>query len=86
MINATVSRALQTSFTGVPRVTKSGEGSPTSRLSRHRKRGKNPRDFTFLHLMPALNNFAAIMIYFAPAAVKGQLAAAFATYINRLPG
>ena len=47
---------------------------------------KDPRDFTMLHLGPAIFNYAAIVIYFAPDGSKGPLAAAFATYIGRLMG
>ena len=45
---------------------------------------KDPRDFSMLHLAPAIYNYAAIVIYFAPDRTKGPLAAAFATYISRL--
>ena len=45
---------------------------------------RDPRDFSILHLSPAIYNYAAIVIYFAPDKSKGPLAAAFATYINRL--
>ena len=47
---------------------------------------KDPRDFSMLHLAPAIYNYAAIVIYFAPDRTKGPLAAAFATYISRLMG
>lgn len=45
---------------------------------------KDPRDFSMLHLAPAIYNYAAIVIYFAPDRTKGPLAAAFATYVSRL--
>ena len=45
---------------------------------------KDHRDFSILHLAPAIYNYAAIVIYFAPEGSKGPLAAAFATYISRL--
>ena len=45
---------------------------------------RDPRDFTMIHLAPAIYNYAAIVIYFAPDRTKGPLAAAFATYIGRL--
>ena len=45
---------------------------------------RDPRDFSILHLAPAIYNYAAIVIYFAPDSTKGPLAAAFATYISRL--
>ena len=45
---------------------------------------RHPRDFTMIHLAPAIYNYAAIVIYFAPDHTKGPLAAAFATYIGRL--
>ena len=45
---------------------------------------KDPQDFSILHLAPAIYNYAAIIIYFAPESAKGPLAAAFATYISRL--
>ena len=47
---------------------------------------KDPRDFSMLHFSPAIYNYAAIVIYFAPDRTKGPLAAAFATYISRLIG
>ena len=47
---------------------------------------RDPRDFSILHLAPAIYNYAAIVIYFAPESTKGPLAAAFATYISRLMG
>ena len=45
---------------------------------------RDPREFSMLHLAPALYNYAAIVIYIAPDATKGALAAAFATCIGRL--
>ena len=45
---------------------------------------RDPRDFSILHLAPAIYNYAAIVIYFAPESTKGPQAAAFATYISRL--
>ena len=47
---------------------------------------RDPRDFSIVHLAPAIYNYAAIVIYFAPDRTKGPLAAAFATYISRLMG
>ena len=45
---------------------------------------KDPRDFSMLHLAPAIYNYAAIVNYFAPDRTKGLLAAAFAAYVSRL--
>ena len=45
---------------------------------------RDPREFSMVHQAPALYNYAAIVIYFAPDATKGPLATAFATYIGCL--
>ena len=45
---------------------------------------RNLRNYSILHLAPAIYSYAAIVIYFAPDRTKGPLAAAFATYIGLL--
>lgn len=41
------------------------------------------REFSMFHLSPAIDNYAAKVVYFVPDATKGRLASAFATYIRR---
>jgi hypothetical protein len=45
---------------------------------------KDPFDFSMIHLIPALSNYGAILVYFAPSAVKSQLAVTYNCYVSRL--